>query len=70
MVTKRLDEQITRSNGIVDVRMVLAGNGGWNVIAALGERILAIQHCDDWHRAERAYLRMSGEAQLHRNEAA
>jgi hypothetical protein len=70
MATKRLDQQPARSDGIVDVRVALAGDGGWDVIATIGDRILAIQHCDDWHRAERAYLRMSGDARLRQPEAA
>ena len=59
MSVKRLDQQIERSHTVVDVRVVPAAAGGWDVIATLGDSILAIQHCDDWHRAERASLRMS-----------
>jgi hypothetical protein len=70
MATTRPDEQTTRSDDIVEVRVALAGDGGWDVIATLGTRILARQHCQDWHRAERAYLRMSGNARLHRVQAA
>jgi hypothetical protein len=70
MATKRADVQIARSNDIVDVRLVLAPGGGWDVIATLRGRILAIQHCDDWHRAERAHLRMSGQSRLSGVEAA
>jgi len=66
----RPDEQTARSNNVVDVRVVLASGGGWNVIATLGDRMVAIHHCEDWHRAERALMRMSGDAQLHRVEAA
>ena len=70
MPTTRPDEQTARSGNIVDVRVELASGGGWNVTATLGDRIVAIHHCDDWHRAERALLRMSRDAQLHRGEAA
>ena len=60
MAAKQLDKETTQSHSVVDVRVTLAAGGGWDVIATLGDRILVIQHCDDWHRAERAYTRMSG----------
>jgi hypothetical protein len=43
---------------------------GWDVITTLGERILAIQHCDDWHKAERVLWRSRVDARLRRGEAA
>jgi hypothetical protein len=70
MATQRADEYSGHADNLVDVRMTLAGDGGWDVIATLGGHILAIQHCTDWHRAERAYLRMSGDTRLHGVEAA
>jgi hypothetical protein len=65
-----LNTQLARAEDIVDVRVTRATDGGWDVIATLGDRVLAIQHCDDWHRAERAYLRMSSNTQRHRVQAA
>jgi hypothetical protein len=59
-----------QSHSVVDVRVTLAAGGGWDVIAMLGDRILVIRHCDDWHRAERAYTRMSGSAMPYRDAAA
>lgn len=70
ITTIRVEEHTPRSHSVVDVRVVLARGGGWDVIATLGGQTVAIQHCEDWHRAERAYLRMSGDAQRHRDEAA
>jgi hypothetical protein len=70
METPRPDAQLACAEDIADVRITRATDGGWDVIATLGDRILAIQHCDDWHRAERAYLRMSGDTQRHRLQAA
>jgi hypothetical protein len=70
MVTPRADAHCARAEEIVDVRVIRAGDGGWDVIATLGDRVLAIQHSDDWHRAERAYRSMRGEAQRHRGKAA
>jgi len=68
--TTVLDEQVAESEHAVTVRVARARDGGWDVIATLGHRILAIRHCDDWHRAERAYLRMSGDTQVYRVKAA
>jgi hypothetical protein len=70
METPRPEAQRACAENVVDVRITRATAGGWDVIAALGDRILAIQHCDDWHRAERACLRMIGDTQRHRLEAA
>ena len=70
MAAKRLDQPVTQSQSVVDIRVALAANGGWDVIARLGNRILVKQHCNDWHRAERAYTRMSGSARPNRPAAA
>jgi hypothetical protein len=70
MVTPRPDGQLARAGDIVDVRVTRASDGGWDVIATLGDRLVAIQHCDDWHRAERAYLRMRRDTQLYPVRAA
>jgi hypothetical protein len=37
--------------------------GGWNVTATLDGRVMAIRHCGDWHRVERACIRMESELQ-------
>ena len=63
MTTKQRHEA-GRSHTLVEVRVVSAAGGGWDVIATLGDRIVAIQHCEDWHRAERAHLRMKGDTRL------
>lgn len=39
--------------------------GGWNVTATLDGRLLAIRHCDDWHRVERARAWMESKLQSH-----
>ena len=70
MAAKQFDQQRTQSHRVVDIRVALAANGGWDVIATLDDRILVIQHCNDWHRAERAYMRMSGRARPNRPAAA
>lgn len=70
MATLRPDVQLARGEEIVYVRITRATGGGWDVIATLGNRILAIRHCDDWHRTERAYLCMRGDARRHRKRAA
>jgi hypothetical protein len=70
MVTQRTDEPTARSHSVVDVRVVRAAKGGWDVIVRRGGRVLSIQHCDDWHRAERALQRTRDNARLHRVEAA
>jgi hypothetical protein len=70
MATLRLHTPLARAEDIVDVRVTRVTDGGWDVIATVGDRILAIQHCNDWHRAERAYLRMSGDTQRHQLAAA
>jgi hypothetical protein len=64
VATQQLDEQAGRSHTLVDVRVVSAAGGGWDVIATRGDRVVAIQHCDDWHRAERAHLRMRADTRL------
>lgn len=59
------DAPVTESiDHIVEVHVAHAANGGWDVIAMSDERVLAAQHCDDWHRAERAYRRMKADVDL------
>jgi hypothetical protein len=66
----RMDEQAGRVHGVVDVRVTRASGGGWDVIAILGDRMLALQHCEDWHRVERACRLMGGDARPCHAEAA
>ena len=62
-----LDAPITHHEDfIINVQVSRVANGGWDVIATFEGYLLARQHCDDWHRAERAYQRMKAEAALNR----
>jgi hypothetical protein len=36
----------------------LAADGGWQVIIKVGDRIVAVKHCGDWHRVERLQARL------------
>ena len=70
MGTNLLDVQSAASHDIVSVRVVAVRGGGWDVIATLGDHVLARQHHDDWHKTERAWARMRAAASRHRSEAA
>lgn len=65
--TKHHDAGLLRS---IEVHVARAHGGGWNVIVTQDGRILEIRHCDDWHRVERTFLRMSGDHRPHRVAAA
>jgi hypothetical protein len=39
---------------LLEVRIVPAADGGWDVTATLDGHVLAARHCLDWHRTERA----------------
>jgi hypothetical protein len=43
--------EATRS---ISIDVVPLATGGWDVIAAVGGRVVVVRHCTDWHRAERA----------------
>ena len=47
---------------IINVHVSRVANGDWDVVATFGGYVLARRHCDDWHRAERAYQRMKADA--------
>jgi len=53
---------------IIPVELTRAARGGWEVIATFEGYMLARQHCNDWHRAERAYQRMKAEAAPNRTD--
>jgi hypothetical protein len=53
-------------HSIINVHVARAANGGWDVTATFENYVLARQHCDDWHRAERASRWMKADAELDR----
>jgi hypothetical protein len=62
-VSKLLDAPIDKQQDhVIRVELTRAVRGGWDVIATFEGCLLARRHCDDWHRAERAYQRMKVEA--------
>jgi hypothetical protein len=68
-VSNLLDQPLARhEDAIIRVELTHAARGGWEVIATFEEYVLERHHYDDWHRAERAYLRMKTEATLNRDD--
>jgi hypothetical protein len=66
-VSNPLDAPVTEHQDcIINVHVSHAAQGGWDVIATFEAYVLARQHFNDWHRAERAFRRMKAEAALNR----
>jgi hypothetical protein len=62
-VSNLLDAPIDgQQDHVIRVELTRAERGGWEVIATFEGYLLERRHCDDWHRAERAYRRMKAEA--------
>jgi hypothetical protein len=38
---------------VLQVAVMRAPSGGWQVIATCDGHLVASRHCDDWHRVER-----------------
>lgn len=47
--SKPADARVDSTNAQVS----LAVHRGWNVTATVDGRVIAVYHCDDWHRVER-----------------
>jgi hypothetical protein len=37
---------------ITNVRVSLAAHRGWDVTTTVDGRVIAVHHCNDWHRVE------------------
>ena len=58
--------RVSHEDPIICVELTHTARGGWDVIATFEGYVLARQHCNEWHRAERAYRRMKAEASSNR----
>jgi hypothetical protein len=62
MVTHVIDAHDIHANrkpGRIEVHV--CNDGGWDVTAVVEDKIVAIRHCDDWHRVERTRSRFASE---------
>jgi hypothetical protein len=48
-------DELTRADreSALTYRVVLARDGGWDVLAERGQCVVWSAHCTDWHRVER-----------------
>jgi hypothetical protein len=55
MTSERIQTLAGSDGHTATLKYALAEGGGWDVLAQLDDRTVAVRHCSQWHGVERLY---------------